>query len=541
MRSYGRPRVLVCDDEETVREICARALRSAGYDMIATASGGEAIAVARLGSFDVALVDVRLPDFDGPEVIARLHERDVDLPCVVMSAYASFDDAVKCLHHGAVDFVRKPFDLDTLVRAIDRAIATTHLKADSAVLAATRSIFALLDAREIARRVLEVARTTLNASRASITLAGPEGPGETFGVLEMPMSPFAWRRLSELRDPAIFSQSSPGDHELLVAVAPSARTLLAIRLTVGERLVGVLTATRAAGEADFGERDLRRASLLAGHASLALDNARLHAELASQTSALEHAADRLIAAERVGTLARLAASLGHEIANPAFAVLASLELAETALPARVAEAASATPDSVLEAIVRARAGANAILSLCEALRPLSQGRGRPRSDLVDLRQVISGAATIATYEIRPRARLSVDIDRDLPLLRGDAARLGQVFLNLLLNAAQALPPGHPDIHEIRVSAHVADDALALVVRVEDTGPGVPLELLPNLFEPSTTSRAAAEGHGMGLAVCRWIVEEAGGTIRHVTGSLRGACFEVRLALKPGRPVHSTMG
>ena len=118
MRSYGRPRVLVCDDEETVREICARALRSAGYDMIATASGGEAIAVARLGSFDVALVDVRLPDFDGPEVIARLHERDVDLPCVVMSAYASFDDAVKCLHHGAVDFVRKPFDLDTLVRAI---------------------------------------------------------------------------------------------------------------------------------------------------------------------------------------------------------------------------------------------------------------------------------------------------------------------------------------------------------------------------------------------------------------------------------------
>jgi C4-dicarboxylate-specific signal transduction histidine kinase/FixJ family two-component response regulator len=540
MRSYGRPRVLVCDDEETVREICARALRSAGYDMIATASGGEAIAVARLGSFDVALVDVRLPDFDGPEVIARLHERDVDLPCVVMSAYASFDDAVKCLHHGAVDFVRKPFDLDTLVRAIDRAIATTHLKADSAVLAATRSIFALLDAREIGRRVLEVARTTLNASRASITLAGPDGPGETYGALDMPLSPSAWRRLTELRDPAIFSQGAPIDQDLMMAVAPSARTMLAIRLTVGERLVGVLTATRAAGEADFGERDLRRASLLAGHASLALDNARLHAELEAQTSALEHAADRLIAAERVGTLARLAASLGHEIANPAFAVLASLELAETALPARIAENPD-TPDSVLEAIIRARAGANAILSLCEALRPLSQGRGRPRSDLVDLRQVISGAATIATYEVRPRARLTVDVDKDLPLLRGDAARLGQVFLNLLLNAAQAIPTGHPEEHEIRVSARVADDAMALVVRVEDTGPGVPSELLPNLFEPSTTSRAAAEGHGMGLAVCRWIVEEAGGSIRHVSGSLRGACFEVRLALKPGRPVHATMG
>jgi len=533
MRSFGRPRVLVCDDEDTVREICARALRSAGYEMIATSSGGEAIAMARLGSFDVALVDVRLPDFDGPEVIARLHERDVDLPCVVMSAYASFDDAVKCLHHGAVDFVRKPFDLDTLVRAIDRAIATTHLKADSAVLAATRSIFALLDAREIGRRVLEVARSTLNASRASITLAGEDGPGETFGAIAKPMAPHAWRRLSELRDPAIFFQNASGDADILLAVAPMARALLAIRLTVGERLVGVLTAERAAGEPDFGERDLRRASLLAGHASLALDNARLHAELEAQTSALEHAADRLIAAERVGTLARLAASLGHEIANPAFAVLASLELAETALPVRAPEDG---PDTVREAIVRARAGAHAILGLCEALRPLSQGRGRPRSDLVDLRQVIDGAATIATYEIRPRAHLVVDVDRDLPLLRGDAARLGQVFLNLLLNAAQAIPPGDPDQHEIRVTATVADDALAVRALVEDNGPGVPPELLPNLFEPSTTSRAAAEGHGMGLAVCRWIVEEAGGRIRHVGGRARGACFEVLLPLKPSRSI-----
>jgi two-component system, NtrC family, sensor kinase len=525
MRSFGRPRVLVCDDEETVRAVCARALLSAGYDMIPAATGLEAIERARSGSFDAALVDVRLPDFDGPDVIARLHERDVDLPCVVMSGFASFDDAVKCLNHGAVGFVRKPFDLEGLVRAIDRAIATTHLKADSALLAATRSIFALLDAREIARRVLELARTTLHASQASITLAGPDGPGETYGGMEVPMARQAWRRLSELRDPAIFSQSATGDTDVLLACAPSARALLAIRLSVGERLVGVLTAARAGGEADFGERDLRRASLLAGHASLALENARLHAELEAQTRALEHAADRLIAAERVGTLARLAASLGHEIANPAFAVLASLELAETALHS------AGSGDTVREAILRARAGANAILELCDALRPLSQGRGRPRSDLVDLRQVIDGAATIATYEIRPRARLLLDVDHDLPLLRGDAARLGQVFLNLLLNAAQAIPPGNPDGHEIRVSARMADDAMALVARVEDNGPGVPPELVPNLFEPSTTSRAAAEGHGMGLAVCRWIVEEAEGTIRHVAGRARGACFEVRLPLR----------
>jgi C4-dicarboxylate-specific signal transduction histidine kinase len=209
-------------------------------------------------------------------------------------------------------------------------------------------------------------------------------------------------------------------------------------------------------------------------------------------------------------------------------VLASLENAEDALGAGRGTDAN-------EALRRARVGANAIVDLCQALRPLSQGRGA-RNDLIDLRQVIDSAALIASYEVRSRARLTVDVAHELPLLVGDSSRLGQVFLNLLLNAAQAIEPGNAANHEIRVSAEVAPGGGALIARVSDTGPGVDQAVLPRLFQPTATSRAAAEGHGMGLAICRWIVEEAGGTIRHVPGRERGAEFEVRLPLKPATPI-----
>jgi C4-dicarboxylate-specific signal transduction histidine kinase len=201
------------------------------------------------------------------------------------------------------------------------------------------------------------------------------------------------------------------------------------------------------------------------------------------------------------------------------AILYSLEAAELA-------SKKGQVREVEDSLRRARAGANAVMDIAKALRPLSQHQG-PRSDMVDLRQVIEGAVLITSYELRARARITVDVPDELPLLRGDAARLGQVFLNLLLNAAQALPTGAPEQHDVRVSVQVAPDAL--IARVEDTGQGVPAALVPTLFTPSATSRAVSEGHGMGLAVCRWIVEDAGGTIGYVPRE-RGACFEIRLPL-----------
>ncbi len=542
MKAFGRQRILVCDDESTVRLVCERALLQAGYDCVAVGTGLEAVNAARRECFDAILLDVRLPDMDGPEVLVALRETDPDAPCVVISGYSAFDDAIRCLRQGAADFVPKPFDLDTIVRAVDRVLQSSHLKVDGALLAASQSIFSSLEPREVARRVLRVVLSLCRAEEAALTLAAPGagprpqieptelhriGDAMTFDEIERDpvAAPPVLRRLLEVHDPVLLRRDNPADLELVQALSPSAQQILVHRLAVGERTLGLLSAARAADARTFGERDMRRLMLIAGHVALALDNARLHVEAAAQARELGRALDRLVTAERIATVGRLSSGIGHEISNPACSVLAYLEVAADAVESGQKQAA-------LDAVERARGGANAVLDVCNALRPLSAGATR-KDVVIDLAAIIDGARLLATHELRNRARVVVDLPEKLPVLIGDPAKLGQVLLNLLLNAAQAIEPNSADANQVRIAC--SRDGNDVLIRVEDSGRGVDSRILPRLFEPSVTTRDATRGHGMGLAICRWIVEEAGGSIRCIPDVERGAAFEVRLPSRPAKP------
>jgi signal transduction histidine kinase len=520
------------DDEASVCALCERALTNAGYLPRTVQDGAQAIEEVRRSSFDVVTLDVRMPGMNGPEVLAVLREVDPDVPCVVISGYSSFEDAIECLRKGAVDFVRKPFDIETLVRAADRALSTTHLRADSALLAATQSIFSSLSATELAPRLLRVVRSFLSADEAAFMPADTgQVPRTTLRLgnktrdeiaHDPPMPIVAFRRLGGFQEPMLLDASLAQDGELIAALSPGAHSILVMRLAVGQNVVGLLVAARGADHRAFGERDLRRAMMLMGHSSLALENARLHTASEAQASELRQAQGRLVVAERVATLSRLSLGLGHEISNPASAILANLEVAKEATSAQ-------QEDMALDAISRAAAGATAILGVCQALRPLAAHSPHDQ-EMLDLRRVIDGALLLCSYELRSRAHVNVYVPDRLPMLFGSSARLGQVILNLLLNAAQAIEPGHPETNEIRIVVDTQREG-EVIVRVEDTGAGVPPDLLPTLFEPNVTTKLGP-GHGMGLAVCRWILDDAGGTIRSVPDVERGAVFEIRLPIKP---------
>jgi len=129
-------------------------------------------------------------------------------------------------------------------------------------------------------------------------------------------------------------------------------------------------------------------------------------------------------------------------------------------------------------------------------------------------------------EIRHRARLERDIGR-LPPVAGNAARLAQVFVNLLVNAAQSIAPGQVSANVIRVSARLGPDR-RVTVEVSDTGAGIPAGVLPRVFEPFFTTKPAGQGTGLGLSICRSIVAAAGGTIEVESQPGRGTLARVRL-------------
>ena len=232
--------------------------------------------------------------------------------------------------------------------------------------------------------------------------------------------------------------------------------------------------------------------------------------------------DRMIA---VGTLA---AGVGHEINTPLAYVLGNLDLALQELAAAENGArreVSLTPRSDLRQILKdAREGAERVREIVRDLRTFSSTQATDELTF-ELAPVLGSAIQMAQNEIRHRARLVRDF-RDVPMVSGSPSRLGQVFLNLLVNAAHAIPVGSADAHTITV--RVSGEGKEVRVEVSDTGIGIERDHLARVFDAFFTTKPTGHGTGLGLFVCKRIVGEHGGRIEVRSEPGRGSTFSVLL-------------
>ncbi|MBS1120262.1 MAG: uncharacterized protein H6Q90_2490 [Deltaproteobacteria bacterium] len=232
---------------------------------------------------------------------------------------------------------------------------------------------------------------------------------------------------------------------------------------------------------------------------------------------------QLALAERMASMGALAAGVAHEINNPlAYAhsslEVASRELAQLADPVRTA--------GIAEALARAREGTARVRGIVRDLKTLSRGEDDGPFEAVDLPTLLDSTLALAASATSARARL-VRSYGPVPRARATQARLGQVFLNLLLNAAEALPEGAPGRHEIRVST--STDALGrAVVEIADTGSGIAPALAGRVFDPFFTTKPVGEGTGLGLAICHRLITRLGGTITFTSQPGAGTSFRITL-------------
>jgi C4-dicarboxylate-specific signal transduction histidine kinase len=207
---------------------------------------------------------------------------------------------------------------------------------------------------------------------------------------------------------------------------------------------------------------------------------------------------------RVTTLGELAASIAHEVNQPLAAVITNAEAGLRWLNREVPDVGE-----VRAAIERAKSQAHRASEVIRRIRALSR-KTDPQNVSLDLPEVIEESIALVQREIqRQRVTLSVQIDEPLPAVRGDRIQLQQVIINLIMNAVQAMaasPDGRRDVF-----VHLRHtEGEGVVLQIRDSGPGIDALNMPSLFDPFFTTKA--NGMGMGLSICRSIIESHGGRI-----------------------------
>lgn len=228
---------------------------------------------------------------------------------------------------------------------------------------------------------------------------------------------------------------------------------------------------------------------------------------------------------RLRRMALLAATVAHDAAGPLTYVLSNLEYLDGQLAMHEGELPDGRIAELRQCLREATATAMHVRDIVRAIQAPEASKGH-----VDLHRLLLSCIKVARTEIDHRARVITEFDV-IPQLFANEAQLRRLFLNLIINAAQAVAGDADKENFIRVVTRKTNDG-SVVVEIADSGPGIPEETLPHLFEPFFSTKPAQECAGLGLAVCRQVLNELGGDIDVQTTPGRGATFRVTL------PVHS---
>jgi two-component system, NtrC family, sensor kinase len=530
-------KVLVVDDEPDFRNMVAHELGEEGYGVSVAGDGLRAISCLSETEYDVVVTDVRMPGASGIDVLRVARTRTPETQVVMTTGYASLEMAIECLRAGAFDFVQKPFNVVDLVSTVARAVERRRVQATSDLYQASQVLLATQELERLPEVIVEVARRVMDADDASLML--PDSEGRLYVAYSS--SPLAEvrgaiggeervaARIARGREPVLIANGLGGDPRFSdILDYKRVSSSIVYPLQAGERLVGVLNVNRAGNDHPFRRTDVDRAAVLASQALLALENSRLLRQM--------------VASERLASIGQLAASVAHEINNPVSFVLTSHSFLQKRIGAMapLAAALQLEPEtSPARALWTHLGGETFYTDLVQAADDLTDGarrirdivfdlRGLARTEdapaFVDINDAVRSALRVAAAELRGRT-LVTSLGAETMII-GNTGRLSQVFLNLLVNAAQAVSERPEGQGEIRIWTRREGDQI--VAKVWNNGPHISPEHLPRIFEPFFTTKNPGMGTGLGLSTSRDIVRRHRGEIRVDSSPEGGTHFTVLL-------------
>jgi signal transduction histidine kinase/DNA-binding response OmpR family regulator len=531
------PRVLVVDDDPEMIDLVREVLTLVPSEALVATNVKEALNLLSQEDthtngrgLDAVLLDVRMPEGEEGFRILKTIKADATLQQIPVIMVTGVDDVrakVRGLQMGADDYVTKPFDPVELKARIDVVLRIRRteqmLRQRNAELAALNKINRMVSSSLDLDRVLSSALAGLDpliVNRAlSVvindedtgtwtirTARSPEGTWLEGRVL--PSDDIVFNEALDMEKPVLQNRLTEGFWVEALGVSPL--DVLCVPLITREEDLGLLMVLGDPGT--LSDNDFPLLERVGATVAVAVQNARLFEELAAFAEELERSQNQLIQAEKMAAVGRLAASLAHEINNPLQAIQNSLHLSmHTGLDDEGRQRYLSMAQQEVVRLVQI------VRRMLDFYRPSSVMTS------LNLNRSVEDALAIASKRLQQsHIEVVARLTPDLPTVRGSANQLVQVFLNIIINAVEAMQ----EKGTLWVGTAYHAERQQVVAAFRDSGPGIQPEILEHLFEPFHTTKST--GTGLGLAISYGIIERHGGTIAAECPPDGGTTFIVRL-------------
>ena len=520
-------KILVLDDETGITLLCDRLLKRAGYEVISYTDPQKAIGHLKEHPIDLILVDIRMPQIDGFEVINIAKQYQPDIAVLVMTGFGTVETAIQALRQGVDGLLLKPFEQgNELIATVEQAFIDNQKKRDAARIQALRPLFNVSEAllsetrpEKLLTLITQSIQEHLDCEHAACyqmdedsggyrCLAGagqyldPEGEKDDLELLT---------GMQAEGMPVLINLVGPGDAQLKSSLQQ--KGLSAALFGTVSRIHGstIVYAGRGKDKPPFRQADLEMFLILANQAAVAIENARLYEELRDYVQQVEESQQALLQAEKMAAAGRLTASIAHEVNNPLQALqncihLAGREDLSDVQRGEYFELAKTELERLMSTVQR----------MLDFYRP-----GVVKSDEVDLGELLEHVVGLLSQQIeKHHVDLEIDVAANLPAVTAVSSQIQQVFINLILNALDAMPQGG----KLAISGRPSRDGAEFLFT--DNGPGIPVDQVEHIFEPFFSTKTG--GTGLGLTVSYNIVTAHGGTLELIPDTRGGASFRIYL-------------
>ncbi len=495
--------ILVVDDDLNLRKTLSDILKAKGYNCITAGSGAEGLALMKASPADIALIDLRLPDMTGIEVLRKLKDAYPEVEAIVFTGNASLESAIEATNKGAFSFLQKPYEIEQLLLNIRHA--SEKKQASDDIRKTQNTLQKILNILPYGIFIIGLDKRIRYANKAAVEMSGYDSEDDIRGMqCNDAMCPVRKDRCPVLD----FGQHLEQSERALVTRQgkhlPVLKTVIPVEIDGEDLLLEAVV--------DITERKKVEHELDMAHATL------FHASRLSQ-------------------LGEMATGIAHEINQP----LNIIGIASQTVLAD-AEDSMLPPlhPNVEETFHLINKQVSRINGIIEHLRTFARkdnnGNSHVKTDVTD---AVKGSLSLISAQLRLRdIRIETDFQEDLSPVAANTNRLEQVFLNLITNARDALELRPKDTEKVlHIRTYHAEDG-CVIAEFTDNGGGIPPQIQKNIFDPFFTTKEVGKGTGLGLSISFGIIEEHSGRIDLEVTEGVGSTFRVILPVMASAEVSN---